>query len=135
MIITDQFGKVSTSKSVYEIVNALLYQRQETERHKEYFYAFGLNSMNEILYVDVVSIGTVNYVTPFTREILRLALIKNAVGIIVAHNHPSGSIQPSNEDRRYTMELNQACGMMNIKLLDHIVAGDGFYSFSDEGGL
>ena len=135
MIMTDQFGQVRSSSNVYEVMTILLDQRQETERHKEYFYAFGLNSMNEILYVDLVSIGTVNYVTPFTREILRLALIKNAVGIIVAHNHPSGSIQPSTEDRRYTLELKQACGMMNIKLLDHIIAGNGFYSFSDEGVL
>ena len=133
MIITDQFGKVSSSNNVYELVNVLLEQRQETERHKEYFYAFGLNSMNEILYVDVVSIGTVNYVTPFTREILRLALIKNAVGIIVAHNHPSGGIQPSPEDRRYTTELKRVCLMMGIKLLDHIIVGNGFYSFSDQG--
>lgn len=135
MIITDNFGKVSSSKNVYEIVKTLLDKRQETEKHKEYFYALGLNSNNEILYVDIVAIGTVNHVSPIIREILRLALIKNAVGLLVAHNHPSNSIQPSKEDKRYTGELKRACEVMGVTLLDHIIVGDGFYSFNDEGGL
>lgn len=135
MIITEDFGKVTSSKNVYEVVKALLEQRQETEKHKEYFYAIGLNSKNEILYVDIVAIGTVNYVSPIIREILRLTLIKNAVSLIVAHNHPSGSIQPSTEDKKYTNLLKQACDVMSVKLLDHIIVGDGFYSFNDEGRL
>ena len=86
MIIADDFGKITSSQNACEVVKVLLDQRQETEMHKEYFYALGLNSKNEILYVDVVAIGTVNHVAPIMREILRLALIKNAVGLLVAHN-------------------------------------------------
>ena len=68
------------------------------------------------------------------RLLLKHAILQNATVIAMAHNHPSGNNHPSSEDRRLTEKLAQACKMMNIHLLDHIIlAGDSYYSFRDEG--
>jgi len=73
---------------------------------------------------------------PIVREIVHGALQKYAAGIICAHNHPSGTLTPSREDQLFTQSLSQACKLMNLKLLDHIIVGlDGYYSFVDQGEL
>jgi len=133
MLIKNKTKSVSSSKDAADVFKAVLAMRGEEDQHKECFYVMGLNSQNTVLYIDLIAIGTVNRCTPEIREAMRQALIKNAAGIIVCHNHPSGDTEPSREDDDFTTKLEQACNVLGVKLLDHLILGDNYYSFSDNG--
>jgi DNA repair protein RadC len=93
-----------------------------------------LNSNNRIIQISKAAAGTVNHAMPIVREIIHAALQKFAAAIICVHNHPSANITPSAEDKKFTQELIAAGKLMEIKVLDHIIVGDGaFYSFAEEG--
>ncbi|MFH0796987.1 MAG: JAB domain-containing protein [Candidatus Omnitrophota bacterium] len=100
----------------------------------EKMMAFHLNSRNAINCVQVVSIGTVNSAPATPVEIVRVALLTGSTGVILTHNHPSGDVSPSAEDKTFTHRLKEACALMDVKLLDHIIVSDsGFYSFKSSG--
>lgn len=81
----------------------------------------------------LLTMGSLSQVTFDRRRIVKEALLCDASGVIVLHNHPSGNVQPSSRDIQQTMELNKACETLEIKLLDHIIVGRGScYSFSEE---
>ena len=92
-----------------------------------------LDSALAIIDSEKVAEGTVNVNTVYPREIIKKALSHNASALIVAHNHPSGSLNPSAQDRQMTRQLYLACSMMQIRLLDHLIIGDGQFSFADAG--
>lgn len=95
-----------------------------------------LNRANGVIEVKEVAKGGITSSVIDNRVILREALMRNATGIILSHNHPSGNRLPSGEDVKQTEKLGKACKTMEIALLDHIiVAGDGFFSFADENYL
>jgi len=136
MTLSEQTNeKISSANDIAKIINALLDARPADEKHKEYFYSLGLDSQNRVLYVCLEAFGTINSCVPYIREILRNAIIKNAVSIIIAHNHPGGETIPSAEDSNFTRRLKEACGIMQCNLLDHIIVGNGFYSYGDAGKL
>jgi DNA repair protein RadC len=85
---------------------------------------------------DLVSNGGISSTTVDSRLILKRALEENAVSLIVFHNHPSGTLRPSKSDEQLTQKLSQAARTMDIKLLDHVIIGEGgHFSFADEGLL
>ena len=79
----------------------------------------------------IASIGEVNNALASPRELLKAAILSNATGVIMLHNHPSGSLQPSRQDIRLTDKLKMVCDLIDVKLLDHIIVGRGneYYSF------
>ena len=98
---------------------------------KEALMIFYLDAARHIIEYDI-SQGTVDYTTVYTREITERALLCRACGIILAHNHPSGSREPSPEDVRLTRHLEETLKCLNIELLDHvIVTCNGVKSFID----
>jgi DNA repair protein RadC len=99
----------------------------------EVMSAIYLDSSLAIIDSEKVAEGTVNVNTVYPREIIKKALSHNASALIVAHNHPSGSLTPSAQDRQMTRQLFLACSMMHIRLLDHLIIGDGHFSFADAG--
>jgi len=100
----------------------------------EVFKVVYLNSNNRIIEISDAATGTVNQAMPIVREIIHAALQKFAAAIICVHNHPSANITPSPEDKKFTGELHAAGKLMGIKVLDHIIIGDGrYFSFADEG--
>ncbi|NCU33284.1 MAG: hypothetical protein EOM23_10240 [Candidatus Moranbacteria bacterium] len=110
--------------------------RPEEEQHKEHFYIIGLDTQNIVKYIDLVGIGTISQCAVYVRECLRLAIIKDVSSVIISHNHPSGVLTPSREDKLITDKIKTACSFFDIKLLDHIICGDNeFYSFCDMGEL
>lgn len=127
--------KITSSEGVFKVFDSILKIRSEEDQHKEFFYTLGLDSQNRILFVDLVAIGTVNECGPSIRECFRQAIIKNACAVIVCHNHPSGKTEPSQEDNNFTKKTVEAGRILGVKLLDHIIAGEGYYSFSDEGRI
>jgi len=95
------------------------------EYETEHFKALLLNTKNEVLKTVNVSSGTVDATIASPRDVFRQAVRENASYVIVAHNHPSGDPEPSGQDIALTAELAKAGELMNIKLLDHIIFGDG----------
>ncbi len=100
---------------------------------KEVFTVIYLDSAHAIIDSEVVAEGTINVNTVYPRELISRALERNAAALIVAHNHPSGSLEPSPQDRHLTRTLCLLCSLMQIQLLDHLIIGDGSYSFADQG--
>ena len=98
--------------------------------------AIYLNTQNQIVDERVISIGTKNRSLASPSDILRYAVRCNAASIIVAHNHPSGSVDPSGNDREFTRALLDCCKLFEIVLLDHVVVGrDTYYSFREKDYL
>ena len=104
-------------------------------RH-EVFAVLFLNRANKINHFQIVSEGGITGTVADPRIILKKALEEDAVGIILCHNHPSGSLKPSGADQELTKKIKEAAKFFDIKVLDHLIVSDaGYYSFSDEGIL
>ena len=105
-------------------------------RKQEHFICITLNGAHEVINVGVVSIGSLNKTVIHPREIFSIAIAERAAAIIVAHNHPSGNLEPSEEDFECTKRLLASSRILGIPLLDHlIVSKNGFYSFREETDL
>jgi len=104
--------------------------------HKEFFWIFLVNPTGYIVGFQEVGKGSINITLVNIPEIFQLALLCNAAGIILLHNHPSGHLEPSAEDIRITQNISQLSKLLAIKLWDHlIISSEGFYSFQDAGKL
>jgi DNA repair protein RadC len=135
IVLKDNKTKIHNAQDIAEVFRAILKNRPEEDAHKECLYVAGLDSQNRILYVDLVTMGTINSANPVIREVFRLAIMKNAVSIIVSHNHPSGDSTPSGQDINFTRELMKAGKILGVSLLDHIIIGYDIHSFADNGIL
>ncbi|MFT3902963.1 MAG: DNA repair protein RadC [Niabella sp.] len=114
---------------------AFLHERLRDYGH-EVFAVLFLNTANKVLGFEIVSEGGIMGTVADPRIILRKALEKNAVNIILSHNHPSGNLKPSAADEQLTERIKQAAAFLEIKVLDHIIVSDsGYYSFANEGIL
>jgi len=100
---------------------------------KEVFTVIFLDASHAIIDSEILAEGTLNVNTVYPREIVKRALEFHAAALIIAHNHPSGSLQPSVQDIKLTKTLALICRYMQLQLLDHLVIGDGCYSFADNG--
>ncbi|MBQ5889310.1 MAG: DNA repair protein RadC [Bacteroidaceae bacterium] len=122
---------IASSRDLYKFFHPIL-----CDSPVERCYVMLLNRMNRV--VDHVLIGTGGLTATVVdiRLVMREALMKRATAIALCHNHPSGNVRPSREDDKLTENLGQACKVMNIRMLDHIVLADGaYYSYNDEGRL
>lgn len=90
-----------------------------------------LDVKNKPINVSVVSTGSINSSVAHPREVFKTAILSNANSIIVAHNHPSGDTEPSQNDFNTTLRLKECGEILGVTLLDHIIVGDGYYSFKE----
>ena len=103
---------------------------------KEHLVGLYLDAQNGLVHQETISIGTLNTTRTHPREILLPAVVHLALGFILAHNHPSGCLDPSPEDIEFTRAVQRASEMMGIELYDHlIVAGGGYTSLRERGVL
>ncbi len=101
---------------------------------RECFRAVYLDAQNGLLAVETLFEGTLTSSAVYPREVFKKALKHNAAAVIFAHNHPSGNIEPSDNDRQITRDLILAASFMDIRVLDHIVVGvNSHFSFADHG--
>lgn len=91
-----------------------------------------LNGLNRLIGIQLVT-GTVNCAVAYPREIIKHALLSGACGVIMAHNHPSGGLQFSQADITLTKRVKEACALVDIRLLDHVLIGDGRTSMQEQG--
>lgn len=107
-----------------------------SESEQEHFIAVLLNGANEVIKAHVVTLGLANRTVVHPRETFREAVRENAVSIIIAHNHPSGSLEPSSEDSLMTERLIDAGQVLGIPVLDSLIIGrSGYYSFLERGQM
>ena len=103
---------------------------------REHFVGLYLNSANALIAIHTVSVGTLNSSLVHPREVFKLALMVNAASVIVAHNHPSGNAEPSQEDLAVTRQLVEAGKILGITIHDHIITTGGTtYASLAERGL
>lgn len=102
---------------------------------RENFVAVLLNTKNEVLEVPTVSVGTLSASLVHPREVFKPAIRASAASVILAHNHPSGKVQPSREDKEVTRRLCDASEIIGIEVLDHIILGDGCFSMKEHDML
>lgn len=106
------------------------------DKKREVFKVLFLNKTNRIIDEQDLFEGTVDETAIHPREVVKAALERQATGLILIHNHPSGRVEPSVEDREITRKLEAACAAVSIKVLDHIIVGDNqYFSFSEQGLL
>jgi DNA repair protein RadC len=104
------------------------------ESKKEHFMELCLDTKNQVIREDTISIGSLNANIVHPREVFRTALIESAAHIIVAHNHPSGDPTPSREDIDITKKLVETGNIMGINVIDHVIIGDGRHFSMKEAG-
>lgn len=125
--------KITTSRDVVKILRAIWSDRIE---HIEEFFVVCLNRSNRLLCWSKVSSGGVSGTIVDAKIIFQIGLKSNATAIILAHNHPSGNLQPSESDIRLTKRISEVGLALDLRILDHIIiSSEGFYSFADEGLL
>lgn len=122
--------KITTPADILPLI------RHFSDRKQEHFLSITVNGANEVLNVRVVSIGLVDRTPVHPREVFADVVADRASGIIVAHNHPAGSLEPSSSDVETTRQLKQAGEILGIQLLDHIIFNRcGYFSFLESGRL
>ena len=123
--------RITSSVDIYELFHPLM-----ADLPTEEFWVLLLNRSNRVIDKVRISSGGIDQTTADVRTILREALLARATQIVLIHNHPSGNIQPSQEDKRITERIKGAGRLMNISVIDHVIVTDGaYYSFNDEGIL
>lgn len=125
--------KVCGSRDVYEVLQRIWSPKLD---HIEEFMVLCLNRANRVLGWAKISQGGLSGTVADPKIIFQVALKSNACSLILAHNHPSGNLQPSEADIHLTRKLKEAGTLLDLPVLDHlIVSSEGFYSFADEGLL
>lgn len=126
-----QTRTISSPKDAYEMI-----KEQLEGLDREQFIIACLNTKNEPTNISVVSVGTLNKAIVHPREVFKTAILSNAASIMAFHNHPSGDTEPSDQDIQLTHRLVEAGELLGIKLLDHLIIGDGsFTSLKEKGYL
>ena len=122
--------KISSSNDVFKSYKYLFLDKKQ-----ELFYCLYLNNKNYVIERKLLFMGTINKSVVHPREIFKNAYLSSASGIICIHNHPSGDVKPSLEDKKLTKALVDIGTMQNIPILDHIIIGDNTYFSFMENGL
>ena len=104
------------------------------DQQREHFLCLYLNARNQVIHKEIVSIGSLSSAIVHPREVFRTAVAQAAASVILAHNHPSGDVSPSQDDINLTRRLVQAGEIMGIDVLDHLIIGsDDFISLKERG--
>ena len=122
--------RITSAQEVYEEL------KEFSTKNQEHFLSITLDGASHIINTRTVFIGTLNQSMVHPREVFADAIADRAAGIIIAHNHPSGTLEASRADIAITQRLKEVSKLVGIELLDHVILSKhGFYSFSDEGLL
>ena len=128
--------KILNSDDIYAIMQKILLRESKIDQNREHFWVIGLENNNRILFIELISLGTVNKTLAEPMEVYSLALQKRAVKIILCHNHPSGELTPSDADKDITDKLIQVGLIVNTPVTDHlIITLNSYLSFKNIGLL
>ena len=128
---TSRGCRVMNSNVAFNVIKPLAAAHDDVE----VMYGIFLDTKNKVLGIDELASGTITSAVVYPRETVKAALERKASALILAHNHPSGDPMPSDNDDALTKRLYAALSVVEVNLLDHIVVGDSYYSYADEGKL
>jgi len=129
-------GKVKYSVSIINPGEVAKMLAHLGKQDREHFVCVHLDTRNNVLGVETVSIGSLNYSIVHPRECFKAAVLLNAASMILVHNHPSGALEPSDEDLSLTKRMVQAGKLLGIEVLDHvIISGEGYFSFKEKNRM
>ena len=124
-----ELDKITSSKSVFEIMQPII-----GELPHEEFWILYLNNSNKVISKAQMSVGGITGTLVDVRLVFKMALEKCATALILCHNHPSGTLIPSDADKQLTKKLKTAGDSLDIKVLDHLIVTErNYFSFADEG--
>lgn len=132
---TDIYYDGRKCNSPYLVEEILLDFYKQEDEGVEKFSVIALDSKNKIIGIQIISVGSVNATLVHPREVFKFAISSNANSIFVAHNHPSGELEPSHEDIAITRRLQEAGELIGIKLQDHFIVGENEIKSLRESGL
>lgn len=125
--------EIDNSTKITSYKDVVNYLDEFKNQDREMLIVLGLDTRNKPVYREIVSVGTLNSTLIHPREVFKKAIIMSCNSIVVAHNHPSGDPEPSDDDKEITRQLKQAGEILDIKLLDHVIIGkDEPFSFNEE---
>ncbi len=127
--------KLLNSEDIYSIMQKVLLREEKVDQNKEHFWILGLANNNRLLFIELISLGTVKATLVEPMEVFSLALQKQAVKIILCHNHPSGELKPSEQDKDITNRLIQVGIIVNMPVIDHLIISDISYLSFEYIGL
>jgi DNA repair protein RadC len=125
---------ITNPSQAQAILKDLILTRGQPDR--EQFIVAMLNSNNALIGFNIVSVGSLSAAPVHPREVLKPAIIASSASIILCHNHPSGNLQPSEDDRLVTKTIIEAADVVGIRVLEHLIidlGSDRYFSFADEG--
>ena len=126
--------EILKAEHIYGLLKMYFKTIDKVDRDKEHFFVFHVDTRNKLKIMELVSVGVLNNTVVHPREVFTRAVGKRSASIFIAHNHPSGSIEPSADDVNVTNKLCEAGYILSIPVLDHIIyTADGFYSFKQNG--
>jgi len=132
MIKESSKGNVlSNALEVCNIMKPIFTRHDDVER----MYGIFLDAKNKVICIEKMFSGSLLCSAAYPREIIKWVLKKKAAAIILTHNHPSGSIEPSIDDRRITAKICVALSSIGVPLHDHLIIGDSYYSFAEQGWI
>ena len=121
--------KITRSRDIFQVMQSII-----GDLNVEEFWVLFLNQGNFVVKKELIGRGGISYVAVDVRIIMKIALEEYATGIILAHNHPSGNLNPSRDDYRLTEKIKTAARTLDIELLDHLILNQkSYFSFADEG--
>ena len=128
--------QISGSRDIYRFLLDHVYN-EDTVGYKESFKVLLLNNSHKIIGYSTIAEGGLTATVVDIRVLLQTALVTNSTAIICTHNHPNGRKNPSLQDDTLTRKIQEACKVLDIQFLDHIIVTpeDGYYSYCDEGKL
>ena len=130
--LTSSTITITNSQNAYKILKSIF--PADTISLQEQFVVLYLNRANRVIGSYQLSKGGITGTIADVRLILSVALKTLATGLILAHNHPSGNLKPSEADKQITSKIRQAAKLLDIELIDHIIiSSEGYYSFTDDG--
>ena len=115
---------ISDSGDIARIMQKVLLRQNKFHRNKEYFWTIGINTVNDIEYIELVTIGVRNRNILAPVDVFSLAVAKKCTRVIFCHNHPSGRLEPSKADLKFTKDMREAGTILGIRLMDHIVISE-----------
>lgn len=129
-------SKIKNIEDVYIIMQRILMRENKVDRNREHFWTISVDNAGKILNIELVSMGSIRQTVVEPMEVFSVPLQKRAVKIILVHNHPSGKLQPSAEDRDITDRLIQCGRILHVDVADHVIISEkDYYSFWGNGLL
>jgi len=127
-------AKTPASKSITDSAQVYQLFKDLENESKEKLIAISLDTKLKIIAFEVISLGSLNALYARPAEAVRAAILVNAYGVIMVHNHPSGDPTPSDPDKTFTEKLARSCQDLGIALHDHVIIGENtHFSFAEEG--